>query len=447
MSLRSFAFACLLAAGLAPALVMLLQFHDVAGAGAYDWGGATATLIVAAAPVVIDDLSFFGVVTPLVAATALAALAPGKGERTATVITIALCAFGWLTYASLTMSLAVGTDFFKAVQTTLEGKTVADTSRSVAYLQGFAATARVFFLVLGATLVGVSIRPRAAAAALVAIATLAISTPSDAGEIRVEPQGTAFDVVVTLRDGPDALGKAAATDATGAFVFDFGPESFANGAYAERILSISLKPKAEDAPAPGVRQFVLELPIVLRRWRANDVYSIRFAPFEGARPELLKRYELMSGFADRWTKVVASLQQADHIAYRITAANPGARRALNTAVDGWVTILKAEQTGWLLTPIGLYERLERSHNDVDDAKLASLEQALHHADSLIWKDLPSIEKRLKPADCADVAATFDYLALRKDANERAYALQLPHDVALLAKKREAAERACAAGPP
>lgn len=463
MGLRGLAFSGLLAAGVTPAHLILFQYHNLLGAGAYDWGAAAASTIVAAAPIVIDDLSVMGVVAPVVAAGTLAALAPRKGDRAGVALAVAICAVGWLSYVALTLSLRDGSAFFIAVQTALEGPNEAETAKAVSYLQGFAAAARVFFLVLGATLAGAAIRPAAPAVpptpavpppppaaiarpvtalALAAVLLLLVS-PAAAGEIRVElSAASTFTVTATLRD---AAGDPLATgerDPTGAVVFAFGPSLFTAGAYVEALLTIVLTPPTS---AVRTREFTLELPVVLRRWRVADVYRIRFRPSEGVREELLDKYERLDNAADRWTKVIASLQQADHLAHWITPKNLGARRAQNTAVDGLVTIARTERVAWLRAPNGLYEQLKRSHEEVDDAKLGSLEQALHNVDSLVWKDLLSIEQRLKSGDCADASATFDYLAGRKEADQTAFNLQFATDSGLLAVKRQAAEQACAAG--
>lgn len=156
MSPRSIAFYAILVLSLMPGFFVIVYLTDINGWGEVFGGGRWLEYIARGAPFVTADASLFGQITPAILAGALAVLSPAKRELTALVVSLLLCAGGWVLYLALSMLLADGTPHFQAAETYFEVTTnnVAD----VKVVQSFVSSARVFFLVVAATLVGLRLK-------------------------------------------------------------------------------------------------------------------------------------------------------------------------------------------------------------------------------------------------------------------------------------------------
>lgn len=153
MAYRSFAFCALLAALWIPCISILVQVSDFAGLGDFAPGKFFAVGIARSAPFVAKDASLFGELTPVAVAAGLTVLAPRKAEVTLIYTAVTIALIGWALYLALSVLTEEG-PFYSALQTLMEGEAGAD----VTALKGFVTSTRVFYLVIGATLIGIRLR-------------------------------------------------------------------------------------------------------------------------------------------------------------------------------------------------------------------------------------------------------------------------------------------------
>jgi hypothetical protein len=153
MAYRSIAFCALLAALWIPCVCILVQVSDFAGLGDWVPGKFFAVAIARSAPFVAKDASLFGELTPVAVAAGLTVLAPRKTELTLIYTAVIVALIGWALYLVLSVLTEEG-PFYQALQTLMEGEPGAKLSA----LTGFVTSTRVFYLVVGATLIGVRIR-------------------------------------------------------------------------------------------------------------------------------------------------------------------------------------------------------------------------------------------------------------------------------------------------
>ncbi len=227
---KGLAFILLLVAGVAPAVVIAFQFEGLPGGHESGWGAALAAAIAAAAPSVVNDAVLAGVSTPIVLAGLLAFLAPSKSEAWVFTAAIAACGVGWAAYLWLETVLAdqVARDALIAVLDQNDGSEAAQ--RRFGYVANFATAGRLAFLALGATLLGVKLRP---AAAVVALGAFLFGGAGDvkAGSLSISGDASAFEWSVAVRDDPDSDPQRLPV-ADGAYVFSFDKTLFRSGAYA-----------------------------------------------------------------------------------------------------------------------------------------------------------------------------------------------------------------------
>jgi hypothetical protein len=156
MSYRGVFFCIVLVLLWVPCLAILAQFSDVGELGDIAAGKWFAIAIANSAPLIAQDASLFGELTPVAVAAALTLLAPGKTETKLIYFAVLLCIVGWGLYLTLSVALQDGSEFHNALQTSIEGD-VAGSSGFPA-IHGFVSATRVFYLVVGASLVGINLR-------------------------------------------------------------------------------------------------------------------------------------------------------------------------------------------------------------------------------------------------------------------------------------------------
>ncbi|QZN99355.1 hypothetical protein [Chenggangzhangella methanolivorans] len=293
MTGRSLAFICILALGVAPAVVIASQFAEVPGGHALGLGGAAAKAISAAAPAIVSDAALAGVSTPVALAAALAFLAPSKDKKTLFNASIAICLVGWASY--LWMDAVLSQDVARdALIAVLDQGEAAKTQTAVAHVANFAVAGRIAYLALAAG-------PARDQAAGRRRRDRRRRRPS-ARRVRRGAGGNAEDFrgligvrVVGTREDPfaDPVWLAASD---GVYAFAYDRSLFTSGAYVERIVVIGWRPKAIDVPASNVDAFSVEVPLVLRKWRADETRSVEANPFTGVGEA---RCAPMSGCASR----------------------------------------------------------------------------------------------------------------------------------------------------
>lgn len=246
-----------------------------------------------------------------------------------------------------------------------------------------------------------------------------------AGTVTIENASRQFSLSVRVKDNPQD-GSTPLTGNGGVFETQFSASDFQRSAYARRIFVLTWTPLEADKPATGVRPFTLELPVLLRAWRVDDRYTIRADAFEGIGNRWLTYYEQMTNAEDQWIRLFASLQQADHYSHRIRPTVPEVRRAVNTAVDGLSRIAQNLPVTWLEPPLGLQQKLD--HALADDArKRAQLSEALANVNSLVWRDVPELERVLSGRSCEVIRNTVGDLDRRRRDDPRSFALQFASD--------------------
>ena len=247
---------------------------------------------------------------------------------------------------------------------------------------------------------------------------------AEAGEVRLMPEGKDFTVSVAVKTSPFDPERKLAEGPDGNFSYAFDASSFADSAYLERIFVVTWTPVVADKPAKGVQPFSMELPILLRAWRSDQVYVLKMPTFDAINGETLERLEQLSNPGDLWRKFFASMQQSDHYAHRIRPTSPQAKRALRTAVNGFVAIAGGVNDRWLRAPSGLPDKI-RQVFELDERGRESLLAAVDQADALLWQELMRVEELMEPSlpqatACKSATGAFDYLDTRYRDNTPAY---------------------------
>lgn len=253
---------------------------------------------------------------------------------------------------------------------------------------------------------------------------------AQAGEVKLVPDGSDFKVSVSVKETSFDTEQPLTAGADGSFSYPFGPETFAKSAYAERIFVITWAPLVADKPAKGVREFSIELPILLRSWRADEVYVVKMPTFTTINGAALTSLEQLSNPGDQWKKFFVSMQQSDHYSHRIRVTSPEAKRSLRTAINGFVAIAGGVKDRWIRLPSGLPEKI-RQVFEQDERTMASLSSAVDQADSLVWQELMKIESLMENASCDAAKGALDYLDARRRDNMAAYDRLLGKDSPLL----------------
>lgn len=432
MAGKGLGFVALVSTAAAPPALIASQIGDFTGSHALNLGGAAANFIAAIAPAIVADAALVGVATPVAAAAALAFLAPPRESRVIFALALLVCVVAWVTYAWLNVTLD------KEGQQKLANILDDGSDKNVAYVVNFSTAGRLAFLALAATLVGVKLRAAGAAAAL-AIVVLAFPGQALAGSVKIAAEGPGFTVTAAVLASSGGAAEPL-TAKSGVFEFAFDETSFGESAYAERVFLIVWSPIPSVTIAPGAQTFSVEIPVLLRKWRANDIYRIDASPMTGTGQKALTTYEQMLNPSMRWTRFLASLQQAVHLAREVSPDFARTKRAYNTAVDALTAIGAA---GWTGPPSDLRERIRQSFESSDPSKFRSLAQALDNIESNVWKDIRTIVTDLRGQPCAVVDKTFGYLSERRAANQTAYDLQLRAEPDALESRRALAMTACA----
>lgn len=138
-----------------PAAFLLSEFLGVGGTVLPMTGEAMAVLIATTAPLLAKDASLFGEVTPVAIAGALTFMAPTKRDRGMIRAAVAICVLGWLGYLVASQQLQAEATKRSLAQI-IEIET--DGAASVEAVQGFVTGTRIFYLIIGASLVGISLR-------------------------------------------------------------------------------------------------------------------------------------------------------------------------------------------------------------------------------------------------------------------------------------------------
>jgi hypothetical protein len=156
MRYRGVWFCVLLALPWIPCISILVQFSDVLGLGEWSPGKLFAVVIAKSAPEIAKDTALFGELTPVAVAAAVMLLAPDKTQPRLIYAAVAICAIGWVLYLTLTVLIAPPPGpFYDALVTRTEGDISND---GLATLKGFITGTRMFYLVVGATLLGFQMR-------------------------------------------------------------------------------------------------------------------------------------------------------------------------------------------------------------------------------------------------------------------------------------------------
>jgi len=142
-----------------PCLSILIQFHDLWRLGNAVPGEFFARMVARTAPFIAQDASFFGEFTPVAIAAGLTALAPKQDEKSVFLAALIICVIGWALFLTLSVSMEPGSRFYDALFTLLEGD--GKPKEDLIVLKGFATSTRVFYLVIGAALLGIRLRKEA----------------------------------------------------------------------------------------------------------------------------------------------------------------------------------------------------------------------------------------------------------------------------------------------
>ncbi|WP_156907369.1 hypothetical protein [Thalassobaculum salexigens] len=155
--IRSVSFCVLLAILWIPCLFIIIH---VAGLGPLgDWipGDFFAAAIAQSAPLIAKDASLFGELTPVAVAAGLTVLAPKRTETKLIIIAVSMCLIGWAMYLALSVLIEENTSFYQSLITVLEARDV-EVEGGIPAIRGFVTGTRVFFLVVGASLIGIRLR-------------------------------------------------------------------------------------------------------------------------------------------------------------------------------------------------------------------------------------------------------------------------------------------------
>ena len=113
MSYKGASFCIVLVLLWIPCLAILAQFSDFVGLGDFGLGKWFAITIAKSAPLIAEDASLFGELTPVAVAGALALLAPAKTQTRLIYSAVGLCVVGWGLYLLLSVQIQEGSAFTK----------------------------------------------------------------------------------------------------------------------------------------------------------------------------------------------------------------------------------------------------------------------------------------------------------------------------------------------
>jgi hypothetical protein len=156
VSIRNAAFIGILLLVWFPGVSIILYGSDLFSLGNVSGGDWMAVAIVFSGPIIAQDASLIGELTPFTAAGALVMLAPRKGELTVIVLSVIVCVLGWLIYLVLSVLISPGREGYDALLTIVEGAT--GNPGDIGILQAFSTSTRVLYLVVAASLLGLKIR-------------------------------------------------------------------------------------------------------------------------------------------------------------------------------------------------------------------------------------------------------------------------------------------------
>lgn len=142
-----------------PAVSIMISFSDFWGLAEFFKGEDVAVGIVKTAPVIAQDITLFGEASPFFVAAMLTILAPQKHQRRFIMVAITLCIVGWLIYLGFTVFLQEDGKYYSAVLNVITGSGESHASSSnLSVLTSFATGSRIVFIVVGAALLGFSVR-------------------------------------------------------------------------------------------------------------------------------------------------------------------------------------------------------------------------------------------------------------------------------------------------
>ncbi len=106
-------------------------------------------------PLVVADASLFGELSPVLLATTLVLIGPKKHEYVLIRTALLICIIGWLLYI-LTAIRIDAHNIHEHIDTVLSSST--DGSVGFAVIDGFVTSTRIFYLVVGAAILGIQLR-------------------------------------------------------------------------------------------------------------------------------------------------------------------------------------------------------------------------------------------------------------------------------------------------
>ena len=132
----------------------------------YSWlSGFIVRGIVFISELVLADATVLSEITPAAAAVFLAALAPRPMRRELSIFSISICFVGYFMFALLQVHIGGGTVFFDRsmqpwIESFIDGYVAsADFDRSVGALSDFCRSLRIFYMMVGASVLGFMMNP------------------------------------------------------------------------------------------------------------------------------------------------------------------------------------------------------------------------------------------------------------------------------------------------
>jgi hypothetical protein len=151
---RNVLFIFILALPLAMVYPIALTYLDCYICSRIYSGGTVAALIVSSAPIILDDLTFVGELSPFFIATVLATLAPKSSERKFISLAVSVCFIGWISFVIFRVLIEPNRVLGIILATRLEGIS----PNSLSILSTFSDSFRLMYVIVAAGLVGVFIR-------------------------------------------------------------------------------------------------------------------------------------------------------------------------------------------------------------------------------------------------------------------------------------------------
>jgi hypothetical protein len=155
MSVRGFIFCLILVVTWVPAVAVLAQLTDFAAMGSLEIGTWFAVGIAQTAPIVVNDASLIGQLSPVAVAGVLGFVAPDKDQHSVIYAAIGISVVGWLLYLALSVVTSVGANYHDSLVTIMEGNAGPG---GFDVFQSFVTAARVFYLIVGAGLLGIRVK-------------------------------------------------------------------------------------------------------------------------------------------------------------------------------------------------------------------------------------------------------------------------------------------------